>query len=115
MTIVRAHEVQELGYHKHFDPAYIEERMRHAKSASKYKRRVIPRRSSAEFIEGSNYSEKQIATQKPFSVLHHQVSDSVLFSKEGSSVGVDNDDVDGAAENTSDEWYHPSDDIPTGD
>jgi hypothetical protein len=110
VTIVRAHEVQELGYHKHFDPAYIEERMRYAKGPSSYRRRVSPRRSSADSVEMmGGHTEKPIASKKPFSVVAADVE----------GVPYDGDDDGGGGLETGkagagDNWYHPSDDIPTG-
>lgn len=98
--------MQELGYHKHFDPAYIEERMRHAKGSSTYRRRISPRRSSLESVDMISHTEKPIASKKPFSYAATEHSD-----------GGNEIDESGATENgaVSDDWYHPSDDIPTGE
>ena len=98
--------MQELGYHKHFDPAYIEERMRHAKSAPRYRRRLA-RKSSAEEVDNGTYTEKMIASKCPFQYRQDSIEEASDTGDNVSSSAADTD--------SGEQWYHPSDDIPTGE
>jgi hypothetical protein len=59
LSIIRAHEVQELGYHKHFDPAMITERL-NLRNRSKYNRRV----TSAVIKHGQAFESDSLAQPK---------------------------------------------------
>jgi len=104
VCIVRAHEVQEVGYHKHFDPAFIEARMLHTKNKLNYKRRLTNRSVSFQDVKSPETPTSPLTSKVPFSLDSNLSSADQGEFKSGST---------SASFTFEEQEYYPSDDIPT--
>lgn len=80
MCIIRAHEVQELGFHKHFDPSSISDRLNHSLKM-KNSRRVTSailsphRQFQPDALAHPKSPKIESSTKKPFSFNNNNDDD----------------------------------------